>query len=140
MFVPIGYLVGGVVGIGGGVVAAKFMSNKRQKVAEYEDIPVITACLEPSLKDRTDLAAENVKLANSNLDAVDNEIRKLEEEFNKQMEEKLEKRKAAQDQVNIHATAAENVKAIHDAIHHAVAIHTDPKVATHATVSKRKRA
>ena len=140
MFVPIGYLVGGVVGIGGGIVASKFVSNKRQKVAEYEDIPVITACLEPSLKDRMDLAAENVKLANGNLEVAQNKKRKLEEEYQKKMEEVVDEIKAAQDQVDIHVTVADNVKAIHDAIHHAVATHSDPKVATHATGSRRKRA
>ena len=140
MFVSFGYLVSGVVAIGGGVVAARFVSNKKQKVGEFRKIPVITACLEPSFQDRMNSAAENLKEAKDNLEAVENEKRKLEEEYNKTLEELLEKMKAAQDLVDIHATVADNVKALHDAIHDAVATHSDAKVATHATGSKRKRA
>lgn len=140
MFVSFGYLVSGVVAIGGGVVAARFVSNKKQKVGEYRNIPVITACLEPSFQDRMNSAAENLKDAKDQKEVAVNKKRKLEEEYRKKIEEVDDEIKALEDQVDIHATVADNVKAIHDAIHHAVATHSDPKVATHATGSKRKRA
>lgn len=140
MFVSFGYLVSGVVAIGGGVVAARFVSNKKQKVGEYRNIPVITACLEPSFQDRMNSAAENLKDAKDQKEVAVNKKRKLEEEYRQKIEEVDDEIKALEDQVDIHATVADNVKAIHDAIHHAVATHSDPKVATHATGSKRKRA
>jgi hypothetical protein len=140
MFGSIGYLVGGVVAIGGGVFAARFVSNKKQKVGEFRNIPVITACLEPSFQDRNNSAAENLKDAKDQLEAVENKKRKLEEEYKKNLDELVDEIKAAQDLVDIHETAADNVKALHDAIHDAVATYSDAKVKTHATGSKRKRA
>lgn len=139
MFVSVGYLVGGAFAIGGGVVAARFVCNKKQKVGEFRNIPVITACLEPSFQNRMNSAAENLKDAKDQLETKENKKRKLEEEFKKKFDEIEDEIKAAKDLVDIHATAADNVKAVHDAIFDAVATHSDAKVKTHATVSKRKK-
>lgn len=127
MFVPVLPFIGpygtASLAIGGSVVTAKYFCNKKRKLDDFHEIPVITSCLEPTFANRTTLADKNVTHAKQQLEAVENDIRKLEEETSKKMNILLEKKKVCIDTLEVHEKSAKKVKLLQDAIHETVAKH-----------------